>query len=90
MHGRNNLLYFVEKRLARSGHIASSGEKYGLDMTLDAELDEYYSKIAEAVGFKVVVHQKNELPLAEGNGFSVMPGATTFVAIKKRKVRNRQ
>ncbi len=56
-------------------------------MTLDTELDEYDSKTAEAVGFKVLVHEKNELPLVEGNGFSIMPGVTTFVAIKKHKVR---
>lgn len=57
-------------------------------MTLDAELTEYYKPLAPTIGFKVLIHEENELPLVEGNGFAVMPGVATFVAIKKNKVKS--
>lgn len=56
-------------------------------MTLNAELYEY-AKINYdlAVGFKMLVHQKNELPLIYANGFAIMPGMVTSVGIRKTKV----
>ena len=83
----SNVLSYIEKRLASSGSIVSPGEKFGLAMTLNAEIDEYDSRLAEDVGFKVLVHEKNEHPLVEGNGFATMPGVSTFVAVKENKVR---
>jgi hypothetical protein len=83
----SNVLSYIEKRLASSGSIVSPGEKFGLAMTLNAEINEYDSRLAEDVGFKVLVHEKNEHPLVEGNGFATMPGVSTFVAVKENKVR---
>ena len=77
---------FIEKRLNKSGHIVSSGENFGLTMILNAELDQYYSETDQAFGFKVLVHEKDEFPLVEDNGFAIMTGVTTFAAIKKYTV----
>jgi hypothetical protein len=81
-------LLCIEKRLATSARIVTTGENYGLTMKLNTEINEYYAKLAEAVGFKVLIHAKDEFPLVDSNGFSVMPGVTTFAAIKKHKVTN--
>lgn len=66
--------------------IAAPGDNYGLDITLDTQLDQYYQPLTESVGFKMLVHEKNEFPLIDGMGFSTMPGVATFVAIKKNMV----
>ena len=53
------------------------------------ELEEYFNdEVAPAIGLKILIHDQNELPLVKENGFAVMPGATTFVSMRKRKVRN--
>ena len=67
----------------------SAGDSYGLNINLNVELEEYFNdEVAPAIGFKILIHEQNELPLVKENGFAVMPGATTFVSMKERKVRD--
>ena len=69
------------------GRIQNSGEHSGLHMVLNAQQEQYYGSYSTIAGFKVHVHNKNEPPLVEENGFAVMPGTCTFVAVTKTKVR---
>ena len=58
-------------------------------MALNVEAYEYsdYNDYM-ALGFKILVHEKNEIPLIDANGFAIVPGVLTYVAIKKSKVSN--
>ena len=69
------------------GRIQNSGEYSGLRLALNAQQEQYYGNYSKIAGFKVHVHNKNEPPLVEENGFAVMPGTCTFVAVTKTKVR---
>ena len=67
--------------------IQNPGENSGLTLGLDIQQDQYFGKLSTIAGFKIHIHDQNEPPLVKENGFAVMPGACTFVAVTKTKVR---
>ena len=69
------------------GRIQNSGEYSGLSLSLNVQQEAYYGSYSTIAGFKVHIHNKNEPPLVDENGFAVMPGTCTFVAVTKTKVR---
>ncbi|XP_028405459.1 acid-sensing ion channel 1-like isoform X1 [Dendronephthya gigantea] len=77
-----------DKRLANSSKIFKPGERYGLSMTLNTQIKEYTHRLAPAIGFKILVQEKNEVPLTDVNGFATMTGVSTFVAIRKNAVKS--
>lgn len=90
LYSIENLLYFIEKRLTNVSHMKSPGAEYGLHMSLNTEAYEYSNyNYYMALGFKILVHERNEIPLIDANGFAIMPGVLTLVAIRKSKVRDK-
>ena len=53
---------------------------------MSVQQDKYFGIRPLEAGFKVKVHDENEVPLANEHGFAVMPGTATFVALKVTKV----
>jgi hypothetical protein len=54
---------------------------------LNAEVDEYYGIFSyTGTGFKVLVHDQDDYPLMENNGFDVSAGFKMTYAMTKEKV----
>ena len=66
--------------------IQNPGEDSGLKLELNTQQDQYYGQQSTIAGFKIHIHGQNEPPLVKENGFAVMPGTCTFVAVTKTKV----
>ena len=64
--------------------IENTGEKKGLELTIDIQHFDYYFGISNA-GFKVILHDPLETP-AKMQGYSVPPGFTTFFSLRKQVV----
>jgi hypothetical protein len=68
--------------------IENPGVEFGLKLHLSPQQDLYYGFAAEIAGFKVHIHKQDEAPLIKENGFAVMPGTSTFVAVTIKQVRS--
>ena len=68
--------------------VENPGLDYGLTLRLSPQQDLYYGFAGELAGFRVHLHNKGEPPLVKENGFAVMPGTSTFVAVTMQQVRN--
>lgn len=60
------------------------GPKYGLSLYLNV-IQGNYSKTVQQSGFRVILHQRGELPLRK-EGFRVAPGYVAYVGLLKQKV----
>ena len=69
--------------------VNKAGADSGLRVMLNIEHDDYFSLHARQAGLKVLIHHHETPPIVDQLGFAVGPGASTFAAIKKEKVRNR-
>lgn len=85
----NNVVIYSSSDSENSSfaRVQNPGDDFGLTLTLSAEQDKYYGINSVIAGFKVHIHNQNEPPLVKENGFAVMPGTCTFVAVTKKKVR---
>ena len=61
----------------------NTGEKYGLELTIDIQHFDYY--FTAVAGMKVILHDQVETPV-KMQGYSVAPGFTTYFSLKKRMV----
>ena len=66
--------------------VKSAGSKFGLNLVLDVQQDEYINLFADQAGFMVLIHDQETPPMVEELGFAVGPGTTTFAAFSKQKV----
>ena len=68
--------------------VTQPGNGFGLSVRLDAQTRDYILMPTHrfSSGWKVFVHDQNELPLAKDYGFAVSPGTHTLVGLEKRKV----
>ena len=66
--------------------VKNAGSKFGLNLVLDVQQDEYTTFFADQVGFMVLIHDQETPPMVEQLGFAVGPGTTTFAAFSKQKV----
>ena len=55
----------------------------GLQLELNVEQYDYLGDIADAAGFRVIIHNQTDFPFPEDEGFSVQPGSLTSVAIDR-------
>ena len=62
----------------------NTGEKKGLQLQIDVQHYDYYFGVNSA-GFKVILHDQEETPVRM-QGYSVAPGFTTYIELKKRQV----
>ena len=63
---------------------ARSGERYGLELTLNAEEYEYFLAESITVGFNVFIHDQAHFPYFDSTDrFSVTTGQETMVALRK-------
>ena len=65
------------------------GSGFGLSLRLVVQSDEYILMPTQesSVGWKILIHDQEELPLVSNYGFALSPGTHTFVALMKQKVR---
>ncbi|KAL9964421.1 hypothetical protein ACROYT_G028062 [Oculina patagonica] len=68
--------------------VKNAGSKFGLNLVLDVQQNEYTSLLADQAGFMVLIHDQETPPMVEELGFSIGPGTTTFAAFTKQKVVN--
>lgn len=66
--------------------VSSPGSRFGLQLTMSVEQEEYIGHDTYSAGLKVRVHHKDEPPLVSNLGFAAMPGAHVFAAISRTKV----
>ena len=82
------------KGLHDSDTLAASqpGNGFGLALRLVVQSDEYILMPTQefSVGWKILIHDQDELPLVSDYGFALSPATHTFVALTKRKVRRKK
>ena len=66
--------------------VRNAGSKFGLNLVLDVQQNEYTSLLADQAGFMVLIHDQETPPMVAELGFSIGPGTTTFAALTKQKV----
>jgi len=66
--------------------VKNAGSKFGLNLVLDVQQDEYTTFFADQAGFMVLIHDQETPPMVEELGFAVGPGTSTFAAFSKQKV----
>ena len=62
------------------------GVKHGLQLVLNIEQYEYMKGPHNAVGLKLLLHQKDAVPLVQDFGDNIPAGMHTFVAVSISKV----
>ncbi|XP_065886346.1 acid-sensing ion channel 1A-like [Dysidea avara] len=62
----------------------SNGQRYGLELVLNAEEYEYFQAESDSVGFNVFIHDPDHFPhYRPSGGFSVSAGQLTQVALRR-------
>ena len=74
-----------------NGHVLTAsqpGSGFGLGLRLQVQSEEYILLPNQeySVGWKILIHDQDEMPLVADYGFALSPGTHTFVALTKRKV----
>ncbi|XP_048582389.1 acid-sensing ion channel 2 isoform X2 [Nematostella vectensis] len=68
------------------GQATTSGTRTSLSLRLNAESDEYYGPFSyDATGFKLAVHDQNEIPNMDEDAFDISPGFLTNIRIRREK-----
>ena len=67
--------------------VNNAGAKFGLNLLLNIEQDQYFGLVTKQAGLKVLIHHPQTPPMVDELGFAVAPGTSTFVAVQKRIVR---
>ncbi|XP_064632455.1 acid-sensing ion channel 2-like isoform X3 [Lineus longissimus] len=68
--------------------VNNAGTDYGLLLHLDTELDQYIgSRHGFGEGFKILAHDRNDIPLMKSAGIAVGPGMQTFIGIKQKRIK---
>ena len=58
----------------------------GLSVELYTEVDEYIASMGIESGLRVVIHDKDKVPLPDEEGFTVSAGFTTNIGVRKVSV----
>ncbi|XP_037079020.1 degenerin unc-8-like [Pollicipes pollicipes] len=58
----------------------------GLRVTLNVDPKRYASLLTPDVGVRVLIHPPDQLPFPEEKGFSVLPGLTTIVGMRRKRI----
>jgi len=62
----------------------SNGQRYGLELVLNAEEYEYFQAESDSVGFNVFIHDPDHFPFFRASGsFSASPGQLTQVSLRR-------
>ncbi|XP_037079013.1 degenerin unc-8-like [Pollicipes pollicipes] len=64
----------------------SYGSQSGLRVTLNVDPKRYASLLTPDVGVRVLIHPPDQLPFPEEKGFSVLPGLTTIVGMRRKRI----
>ena len=67
--------------------VSSPGNKFGLQLTMSVEQEEYMGHDTFSAGLKIRVHNQNDPPLVSNFGFAAMPGSHVFAAISRKRVK---
>ena len=55
----------------------------GLKLTLDIEVDDYVTDLADSAGVRLLIHNPYNMPFVEDGGLSLPPGRASLIGIKK-------
>ncbi|XP_076650925.1 pickpocket protein 28 isoform X2 [Halictus rubicundus] len=61
-----------------------AGQSYGLTLSLDADIAEYYCSSTASVGFKMLLHNPVETPKIAEYAFAITPGEETRIIVTPR------
>ncbi|XP_077991450.1 acid-sensing ion channel 1A-like isoform X2 [Glandiceps talaboti] len=67
--------------------VRNAGQRYGLQLQLYANQNEYVGP-RTVVGFRVMVHDQDEIPDVAGQGVSISPGVETTIGLTKTMISN--
>ncbi|XP_075697057.1 epithelial sodium channel subunit delta [Rhinoderma darwinii] len=62
------------------------GKMYGLSLTLKTDQHDNMPILSSAAGAKVMIHNADQSPLAEHEGFDIWPGTETSISIRQDQV----
>ena len=68
---------------AERGKLISTqtGPRYGLKLALNIEQDQY-NDVADQAGVRVLVHDPDEMPFPEDDGYNLPPGVSAAIGVK--------
>lgn len=55
----------------------------GLKLTLNIEVDDYITDLADSAGIRLLIHNPYNMPFVEDEGLSLSPGRANLIGIKK-------
>ncbi|XP_032228649.2 acid-sensing ion channel 3 [Nematostella vectensis] len=66
--------------------VSVAGRETRLKLYLDAKSHEYYGPFSyDGVGFKIAVHDQNDVPDMDNGGYDISPGYLTTISVKRFK-----
>lgn len=83
----NSAKYFdpmlgIQSSASEPLRVNGNGYRMGLNLVIDANVDDYSVTTGKFDGFKILVHAPEEFPDVADRGFVIGPGTETFVAVK--------
>ncbi|XP_055896751.1 acid-sensing ion channel 2-like [Biomphalaria glabrata] len=60
----------------------NDGTQGGILLQFFLEIDEYIEEIRESIGFKIILHDPNSMPNPEFEGFQILPGTQSNIALR--------
>ncbi|OCT72674.1 amiloride-sensitive sodium channel subunit alpha-like isoform X1 [Xenopus laevis] len=64
------------------------GKKYGLSLKVKVDQNDNMPLLSSAAGARIMIHNPNQPPLVEHDGFDIRPGTETSIGIKQDEVKH--
>ena len=64
-------------------HVHSISEFSGLKLTLNIEVDDYITALADSAGIRLLIHNPYNMPFVEDEGLSLSPGRANLIGVRK-------
>ena len=55
----------------------------GLKLTLNIEVDDYITALADSAGIRLLIHNPYNMPFVEDEGLSLSPGRANLIGVRK-------
>ncbi|XP_077982540.1 acid-sensing ion channel 1B-like [Glandiceps talaboti] len=78
---------FNAESFGNRSKVSNAGQEYGLHLLLYANENDYVGPRSE-VGFRIMVHDRDEIPDVTGHGVSISPGTSTSIGLTKTMLSN--
>ncbi|XP_077990153.1 acid-sensing ion channel 2-like [Glandiceps talaboti] len=68
--------------------VQARGYRFALRLILDVEQWDYMTSLTDVAGFRIAIHDHNDIPRVQDVGFAISPGMVAYVALNQIKYTN--